>query len=1775
MSAPASRPVHPCVLSLTDGSRGAEHSVWAHITTATAATTDTAALPNLVTASACTITVYSLHQATGSLQVEHTFTVAGSVVYLAVLKTGHGQADALLVAFAGSPRLTVLQVVVSSNSSIFQLQAASLLDLTPALQKASYGAVTVAEQDAVVVSLNSRVGLSTVACILGGGVAVAVVEVAYHHTTKHQSAKTTGGWVATEPYILPLGVLSQSLSHTTTAAVVQAAAGSNRHAANVNLFTPSLTTGFGDIVSATFLGGYLEPVLVLLHSEPGGCVWSGRLGRQSEVAAVESLHVTAVSVSVVHGRTAVLWSHGVPADSMTVDSFGRAGCIVKGVNALTVLEGGSVQQVIAVNGWARSTCPESLTSVLTPNPVVKLAVQLDGSDLTWLSPHSAIIALRTGQLYVLQRTTDQWTLLPTGQTLGGVGEVAHLSSLPFEGLGNTVLSKLLGKTAGDLSMGLIFAGSRMGDSLLLGYALESVNIPWKGSTKQDVKSELGIKEEVTDAVDVHADDEYDQILCLEEDALYAPVEADGSAPDLVPPSDEDDEEAEGLDGPRKRPRVAKFTVVRSLAPLDSLVNLGPLGPSCEGPLSHAPSFLTTLEPVVAGAKASPVFGASAYVFPAGYGSSGSIALVTVPGRDDRMILAEEDCLDAQCVFSLSDTGVVLLGIADKAGGGTRALKLGKASSENQESGFELSEVDLEEWCSPEVGNSSTLFANAREVFQFTLLQAGELSSGMFTLLVSMPADDSDWFNYAIAVLQEKEQRLEIQSQFWLDSNGNGSLLGVSPFTRNNNYEEPIITFSCNWSSGKASVVTFGTTGLVNTFSIPDPIKPDHDDHMEENEDGKELELFYQSQNVVAMDIFKAPKGLFDYQCTMSAEVVSEEEPVSIEKTDPPSMPVKEEPVEVKDWSKMTVVKLKAELKDRGLAASGKEADLIAVLEESDRQGQKLEEEEIQLEEDPNMVKEHLDFDDDDAELYGPTNTAARHAPSISHQHPTVVSEGGELSGGEEALFVSVCRQSGCLEIYSVPQKGQATTLLWATTGCGHGSSSLLDSTVQNTDARKPRSHAVSVREIRFFACGPSASKSSDTSAPRSLCLAVGTTNGDLHIYTFIREESPYFQRVSMRSVARPSQEQSRHHAKLLRKKIVEKNADNNLDFRYGSFYRFSGISNQDGLFAAVARPVWLVAERGKPTALFHRTRHAAPAGGKSIPISGFCSGLKNTSSGAGGFLTLHERVGRVGSQRLTAFHGLSTVFNSHGLLPGGGVCIQKIPVGVTVRKIHFIDNPNASTGDHPLYAVLVSRELEEDQSDLNDDGLTPEERQALIDQKEAAKIKRQVEADLGGFDMESEWVEEIERENCFKIDTDLGGAPPLRKSVYSVWVVDAASNWTVVDSFELDEHEHGMTMKIMNLSVFPEEPGSATESSISEEDLDIRPFIVIGTGIVDHNGEDVGSKGRVLLLEVKRPAGATRLSSTPVAELTLCYEKNIFHGPVSTVGCLSAEGKHRLVIGAGSDVNIEQWGNDKLTQVGFFRATMQVLDIMLFKNFFLLSDAYDSLYFLVWRESDKSLTLLAKDYDPIPVYAAGVMSRGAAMTFVCHDDRQNLQFFQYAPGEAAARGGNKLVSRADYHLGTQTIAFSSHFCRSSLLIHSATPTSTLSALKQQDSYFGRTDDDQRLAIHFGTTDGGVGVAVPLSEPVYWRLTALQSVMANALESNCALNQRAWRLYRRTPRRGGCRSNDRKKGVIDGELLFQYADLPLADQEDLASAIGSTVDLILDNILDVQCASLMV
>lgn len=1420
MAAPASRAIHPCVLSLTDGDRGAEFSTWAYITRSKPS------LPNLVTGAGSTITIYSIDESTGKLRVDRSYgKLAGSIVHLSTLSSPSGE-DALLAAFAGDPQLTVLRVVDTL------LRADSLLDLKPALAEHSYGAVTGAEQDVVITFLQTRTGTSTIACILGGGIAVALVEVSYY--------KSIQGWLAGEPYILPLSTLSANLPYTL-------------QSSNTNI-GQAISTGFGDILSATFLSGYLEPVLVLLHSEPGGRIWPGRLGREKGEGGAPPLYATALSISVSHNRTAALWSLPVSADALFVTSFAKTGCLVVGVNTIIVIESGKIRQVMAVNGWARSTCPVSLQTDLKPNPVVRLAIQLDGSAITWISAQAAVISLRCGQLYVLQRTIiDSWILLPLGQTVGAVGEIAHLNSLSFED--SSWLNKMMNLDS-KMNMGLLFAGSRLGDSFLLGYATESVNLP-ETTIKSEVKEEQEVHNYFVNTI--ATSDDYDHILTIEENALYASTTGQ-QALDIVPPSDDD---TELVPSRPKRARTAEFTVLRAVIPLDVLVNIGPLGPATEGPIDAAPSFLLERDAAVSNiGVANPIYGAVAKIMPSGFGASGGLAVFTVPGRDDRTILTEEDCLNIDHVINLPLSRMLLLPVSKKAGGGLKVLRLEKISAggnteKSTGRGYELTEIDVNELCVQLAGGDDSFFASPVDVFKASLYGACEFSEGYFALFVALP--DIDIPRYAVVVLKTDEQGLRIERQFLLREDGEDALSYLTPIVDQKGLSGTEKAFACLWSSGVASVVVISPQGIIYNDFIPTDVGTNHE--MEFDGEDSEVKEYYRMNNIVSVDIFNAPQNMFAKEDAVTTGNKRSSE----------------------DWATLTVAQLKDALKQRGLRVSGKKADLI---------------QELQNYENRTVDKEPLDLpgllDDEDDDLYGVRVSNETTGGTNDTVAPDV------WIAGRDATFVAICRQSGELAIFLLSAANKQLLCQWTCKNCAQGSV-ILSQRDDRHNARLPRSHKVRVAEMRFFFCGRSLDDKTSDIPDLILCLALELSSGDFQLYVSHRrhnDESFQLEKVPQSTVARASQEQSRHKMKLARKGMLPKDSIEEEDFSFPNLYRFDGISSQVGLFASLPRPCWVVCERGKPKLVFHRTRHGAPAGGRQRPIAGFCSGILD---GKSGFLTLHERVGRIGSQRLTVFQGLSNAFSSHGILPGSGYCVEKVTLGITVRKIQFIDDATISTGNHPLYAMLVSKEIEADQRYLNDDGLTPEERMRIENEKEAAKIKRQVEADLGGFDVESEWVEEIERENCFQIDPKLGGAPPIKKEKYSIWIVDAANQWRVIDSYELGEYEHGMAMEVISLTDFQEDPGITDTDSLSDDEPTSKLFIAVGTGIVDHNGEDVSSKGRALLLEILKPEPTSRIATSVIAELSLCYQKEIFHGPVTTVKCLSTDGRSRLVIGAGAD----------------------------------------------------------------------------------------------------------------------------------------------------------------------------------------------------------------------------------------------------------------------------------
>jgi hypothetical protein len=80
-------------------------------------------------------------------------------------------------------------------------------------------------------------------------------------------------------------------------------------------------------------------------------------------------------------------------------------------------------------------------------------------------------------------------------------------------------------------------------------------------------------------------------------------------------------------------------------------------------------------------------------------------------------------------------------------------------------------------------------------------------------------------------------------------------------------------------------------------------------------------------------------------------------------------------------------------------------------------------------------------------------------------------------------------------------------------------------------------------------------------------------------------------------------------------------------------------------------------------------------------------------------------------------------------------------------------------------------------------------------------------------------------------------------------------------------------------------------------------------------------------------------------------------------------------------------------------------------------------------------------------------------------------------------------------------------------------------------------------------------------------------MANALDSSAGLNARGWRLKNRAQGREGAGVEGSKKNVVDGTYLTKFVNLPRHVQEELAAGIGTTAELVMDNLLEISCETM--
>ncbi|XP_057994904.1 cleavage and polyadenylation specificity factor subunit 1 isoform X2 [Hevea brasiliensis] len=315
-------------------------------------------------------------------------------------------------------------------------------------------------------------------------------------------------------------------------------------------------------------------------------------------------------------------------------------------------------------------------------------------------------------------------------------------------------------------------------------------------------------------------------------------------------------------------------------------------------------------------------------------------------------------------------------------------------------------------------------------------------------------------------------------------------------------------------------------------------------------------------------------------------------------------------------------------------------------------------------------------------------------------------------------------------------------------------------------------------------------------------------------------------------------------------------------------------------------------------------------------------------------------------------------------------------------------------------------------------------------------------------------------------------------------------------------------------------------------------LLAIGTAYLQ--GEDVAARGRVLLFSVvKNPDNSQVL----VSEV---YSKEL-KGAISALASLQGH----LLIASGPKIILHKWTGTELNGVAFYDAPpLYVVSLNIVKNFILLGDIHKSIYFLSWKEQGAQLSLLAKDFGSLDCFATEFLIDGSTLSLVVSDEQKNIQIFYYAPKMSESWKGQKLLSRAEFHVGAHV----TKFIRLQML-----------STSDRSGTAPGSDKTNRFALLFITLDGSIGCLAPLDELTFRRLQSLQKKLIDAVPHVAGLNPRSFRQFQADGRvhRPGPES------IVDCELLSHYEMLPLEEQLEIAQQVGTTRAQILSNLNDLS------
>jgi hypothetical protein len=251
-------------------------------------------------------------------------------------------------------------------------------------------------------------------------------------------------------------------------------------------------------------------------------------------------------------------------------------------------------------------------------------------------------------------------------------------------------------------------------------------------------------------------------------------------------------------------------------------------------------------------------------------------------------------------------------------------------------------------------------------------------------------------------------------------------------------------------------------------------------------------------------------------------------------------------------------------------------------------------------------------------------------------------------------------------------------------------------------------------------------------------------------------------------------------------------------------------------------------------------------------------------------------------------------------------------------------------------------------------------------------------------------------------------------------------------------------------------------------------------------------------------------------------------------------------------------GTMELEQVAFWKANVYIKNVSIIKDrFFAVVDFLHSVQFLVWNQTDYSITLLGKDFGNTVGLTSSFIRDGPNLGILLGDVEANIQLMQYAPKNPDSREGSRLLTTCDFHVGADPNVMISH----------PSVIGGGGSINQQLGVGVRcSKGSNKDVIVVGTAAGSVGMLVTLEEKVYRRLALLQQLMVTVVPTTFGLNPKE---YRQMKHRGF--KAETKHGVLDGVLLALYICMDAPLQDELSAAMGIDTPLLLETLRDINAA----